>query len=54
MAEPDFYRYATELMEAGHDALPAVHAGMGHANWRVRRGCAFVIYHVYDLSLIHI
>ena len=44
----DFYRYATELMEAGHDALPAVHAGMGHSNWRVRRACAFVVYHVYD------
>ena len=44
----DFYRYATELMEAGHDALPAVHAGMGHSNWRVRRACAFVVYHVYN------
>ena len=48
MAEPDFYRYATELMEAGHDALPAVHAGMGHSNWRVRRACATVTYHVYN------
>ena len=44
----DFYRYATELMEAGHDALPAVHAGMGHSNWRVRRACATVTYHVDD------
>ena len=48
MAGPDYYRYATELMKAGHDALPAVHAGMGHSNWRVRRACATVTYHVVD------
>ena len=48
MAGPDYYRYATELMKAGHDARPAVHAGMGHSNWRVRRACATVTYHVVD------
>ena len=48
MAGPDYYRYATELLKAGHDALPAVHAGMGHSNWRIRRACATVTYHVVD------
>jgi HEAT repeat protein len=48
MDGPDFYRRVVALVDIGHDALPAVQAGMGYSNWRVRRGCAAVLYHLYD------
>ena len=48
LGERDFYPYVIELVNIGHDALPAVRAGMGHSDWRIRRGCAAVIDHVYD------
>ena len=44
----DYYKSVTSLVDAGHDALPAVRAGMGHPNWRIRRGCAAVLIQVYD------
>ena len=44
----DYYKSVTALVDAGHDALPAVRAGMGHPNWRIRRGCAAVLIQVYD------
>ena len=45
---PDFYRYVMELVALGRDALPVVRAGMGHTDWRIRRGCAAVIFHLSD------
>ena len=45
---PDFYRYVMELAALGPAALPAVRAGMGHTDWRIRRGCAAVIFHLSD------
>ena len=45
---PDFYRYVMELVALGRDALPAVRAGMGHTDWRIRRGCAAVMFHLSD------
>ena len=44
----DYYTSVTALVDAGHDALPAVRAGMGHPNWRIRRGCAAVLFHLCD------
>ena len=46
----DYYKSVTALVDAGHDALPAVRAGMGHSNWRIRRGCAAVLIQVYDIE----
>ena len=48
MDRVDFYQYVVHLVDIGHDALPAVQAGMGHSNWRIRRGCAAVLFHLYD------
>ena len=45
-AQRDFFRYVMELVEYGQEALPAIQAGMGHSDWRIRRGCAFVTFHV--------
>ena len=39
----DFYTPAMELTSCGADAIPAVHAGMSHSNWRIRRGCAWAL-----------
>lgn len=44
----DYYRYILKLIKLGEPALPAVQAGMGHSNWRIRRACAAVIDHIYD------
>ena len=44
----EFYQYVLELVNIGHGALPAVQAGMGHPSWRIRRGCAAVLFHLYD------
>ena len=46
----DYYTSVTALVDAGHDALPAVRAGMGHPNWRIRRGCAAVLGQLYDTA----
>ena len=42
----DFYTPVVELARSGRDALPAVHAGLGHPNWRIRRGCAAALGYV--------
>jgi len=39
----DFYTSAMELARCGADAVPAVQTGMSHSNWRIRRGCAWVL-----------
>ena len=44
----DFYESVMALVTVGHDALPAIQGGMGHPDWRVRRGCAAVLVHLYD------
>ena len=44
----DFYQYVFELVQVGHPALPAVQAGMGPPRWRIRRGCAAVLFHLCD------
>ncbi|MEE9253307.1 MAG: HEAT repeat domain-containing protein, partial [Pseudomonadales bacterium] len=41
-----------KLMDIGEAALPAVKYGMGHPDWRVRRGCAFVVDHVWDVDAL--
>lgn len=41
-----------KLMDIGEAALPAVKYGMGHPDWRVRRGCAFVVDHVFDVDAL--
>lgn len=46
--EVDFYQNVVELVNIGHGALPAIQAGMGHSYWRIRRGCAAVLFHLYD------
>ena len=44
----DFYRFVLELVHIGYPALPAVQAGMGHSRWRIRRGCAAVLFYLSD------
>ena len=44
----DFYRHVVELARGGPDALPSVHAGLSHPDWRIRRGCAAVLGYVDD------
>jgi HEAT repeat protein len=41
-----------KLMDIGEAALPAVKYGMGHPDWRVRRGCASVVDHVWDVDAL--
>ncbi len=39
------------LLELGTDALGAIHAGLGHGNWQVRKWCAiFLDHHANDES----
>ena len=44
----DFYTHVVELAQGGTDSLPAVHAGLSHPDWRIRRGCAAVLGYVDD------
>ncbi|MXY25520.1 MAG: HEAT repeat domain-containing protein [Acidobacteria bacterium] len=44
----DFYPPAMELAGGGAEAIPAVHAGMSHSNWRIRRGCAWALGQLAD------
>ena len=44
----DFYAHVMALAGAGAGVLPAVQAGMGHSNWRIRRGCAAVLGYIGD------
>ena len=53
MDGPYFYRRVMALVNIGHDVLPAAQAGMGYSNWRIRRGCAAVLYHLYDTESLH-
>jgi len=41
------------LYSRGHDALPAVRAGLKQANWQVRRWCALFIDNFSDAESLH-
>lgn len=47
------YPVVLRLLDEGAAVLPAVRLGMGHAHWKVRRGAAAVVDHIYDVDTLH-
>ena len=50
---PNPYPVIKRLLEEGEAVLPAVRLAMGHAHWKVRRGAAAVVDHIYDIDALH-
>jgi HEAT repeat protein len=48
LASPAFWKPLEQLVAMGSEALPAVVEGLGHGDWRVRRGCLVYLDHHGD------